>query len=72
MSTPMVDFDDSPMGGSNFLVSAVVMLQTQRRELLNQVQELLERIARLENQNATFMKLSADRLLEKQGLSDLL
>ncbi|HYE74925.1 MAG TPA: hypothetical protein VEF04_16410 [Blastocatellia bacterium] len=58
---------DAPLGGSNFLVSAVLILKRQKKELLSEVQSLREQVLSLERQNAAFVNLSADRLLEKQG-----
>jgi hypothetical protein len=55
------------LGGNNFLVSAIVLLKKQKRELEKELQGLTERVQLLEGQNAAFMNVSADRLLEKLG-----
>lgn len=55
------------LGGSNFLVSAVMILRRQKADLLSQVHDLTERVSLLENQSASLINSSADRLLEKQG-----
>jgi len=58
---------ESPLGGTNFLVSAVLLLKKQKKELQNELLRLQMRVRVLESQNAAFMNLSADRLLEKRG-----
>lgn len=55
------------LGGSNFLVSAVMILRRQRAELLREVHDLQSRVKHLEGQSAHLINISADRLLEKQG-----
>ena len=55
------------LGGNNFLVSAIVLLKKQKRELEKELQGLTERVQLLEGQNAAFMNVSADRLLENLG-----
>lgn len=62
-------FHEQPevLGGNNFLVSAIMLLKRQKRELEKELQGLKERVQLLEGQNAAFMNLSADRLLEKMG-----
>ncbi len=63
-----LDIDEmKSLGGSNFLVSAVVMLRKQKAELLREVHDLQERVKLLEGQSAQLINISADRLLEKQG-----
>jgi hypothetical protein len=63
-----LDMDEmKSLGGSNFLVSAVVMLRKQKAELLREVHDLQERVKLLEGQSAQLINISADRLLEKQG-----
>ncbi len=56
---------DEVLGGSNFLVSAVEILKKQKKELQSEVKMLREKLKTLESQNAAFMNVSADRLLEK-------
>jgi hypothetical protein len=53
------------LGGNNFLVSAIMVLKKQRRDLEMELHGLRERVRLLENQNAAFLNVSADRLLEK-------
>lgn len=59
--------DMEPLKGNNFLVSSILMLRKQKKDLQDEVRHLKERLALLESQNAAFMNLSADRLLEKLG-----
>lgn len=59
--------EDISLKGSNFLVSAVMMLRRQRRDLEKEVKNLKERMQLLEKQNAALVNLGADRLLEKLG-----
>ncbi|MBN8554274.1 MAG: hypothetical protein J0L93_02420 [Deltaproteobacteria bacterium] len=59
-----VEGEDSPIGGSNFLVSAVMLLKKQKKDLQSEVSKLREKVSQLENQNAAFMNVSADRLLK--------
>lgn len=59
---PIVDVDT--LGGTNFLVSAIHSLRRQRSSLEGEVTQLRERLKILEEQNAAFMNLSADRLLD--------
>lgn len=65
----LTEFEEAnpALGGSNFLVSAVMILRRQKAELLSQVHDLTERVSLLENQSASLINSSADRLLEKQG-----
>jgi hypothetical protein len=60
-----MDDSDMPVRGSNFLVSAVMVLRHQREELENQVQQLQQKVALLERQNASFMDISARRLIHQ-------
>lgn len=55
---------DSPTGGSNFLVSAILIMRRQRKEMQREMANLQERVKMLEMQNAAFMNVSADRLLK--------
>jgi len=62
-------FDESPaLGGSNFLVSAVMILKRQKKELQAELITLKERLEVLEHQNAGFINVSAERLLKKSSL----
>jgi hypothetical protein len=53
-----------PLKGSNFLVSAVMLLKRQKSELVDENKALRARLEMLETQNAAFLNLSADRLLQ--------
>jgi cell division protein FtsB len=61
------DFEEVnvPAKGSNFLVSAVMILRRQRLELQQELKKLQERVQILEAQNAGLLNLGADRLLRK-------
>lgn len=59
--------EETPSKGSNFLVSAIMILRRQRRELQEELSRLRERVLLLENQNAGLVNVGADRLLGKQG-----
>jgi len=61
------DLETESLGGTNFLVSAVMLLKKQKRELVEENQRLKARLSLLEGQNAEFLNLSADRLLENRG-----
>lgn len=61
------EFEPEVLGGTNFLVSAVMLLKKQKRELLEENKRLRSRLESVENQNAAFLNLSADRLLGKMG-----
>lgn len=61
------DGDSGPVKGSNFLVSAVMMLRRQRKDLESELVHLKERVGILEQQNAALLNVSADRLLERRG-----
>lgn len=54
-------------GGNSFLVSAVMVLKKQRKELADENRRLKAKLQLLESQNAQFLNLSADRLLREQG-----
>lgn len=56
--------DESPTGGSNFLVSAILHMRRQKRDLQREVLSLKERIRMLEQQNSAFLNLSAERLIK--------
>jgi hypothetical protein len=62
-----LDLETESLGGTNFLVSAVMLLKKQKRELLEENQKLKSRLNLIEGQNAEFLNLSADRLLENRG-----
>ena len=62
-----LDVLDNPTGGSNFLVSAVMLLRRQKKDLQLELQKLRDRVASLESQNAAFLNVSADRLLQKHS-----
>ncbi len=53
--------------GGNFLTSAILMLRKQKSTLEREVNQLREKVALLEGQNAAFIDVSADRLLKKLG-----
>ena len=53
-----------PLKGTNFLVSAVMLLKRQKKELSEENKALRARLEVLESQNAAFLNLSADRLLQ--------
>lgn len=53
-----------PLKGTNFLVSAVMILKRQKKDLSEENKILRARLEILESQNAAFMNLSADRLLQ--------
>jgi hypothetical protein len=53
-----------PLKGTNFLVSAVMILKRQKKDLFEENKILRARLEILESQNAAFMNLSADRLLQ--------
>ncbi|TVQ79435.1 MAG: hypothetical protein EA369_04700 [Bradymonadales bacterium] len=55
------------LGGTNFLVSAIHLLRKQRRDLQAENEQLKAKLQILERQNAVFLDISADRLLQKQG-----
>ncbi|MDB5037257.1 MAG: hypothetical protein JWQ35_785 [Bacteriovoracaceae bacterium] len=55
------------LGGSNFLVSAVLILKKQKKELETELKGLKDRVKLLEYQNASFMNVSAERLLKTLG-----
>lgn len=57
------EFEMDAPRGSNFLVSAVMMLKRQKAELQEENQRLRARLQQLESHNAHFINLSADRLL---------
>ncbi len=64
------DFEASeaePLRGTNFFVSAVLILKRQKKELIDENSRLKARLALLESQNAAFLNLSADRLLQTEG-----
>lgn len=61
------DLETESLGGTNFLVSAVLLLKRQKRELVEENQKLKARLNLLEGQNADFLNLSADRLLGNRG-----
>lgn len=56
--------DESPMKGSNFLVSAVLSLRRQKRDLQREVAILKDRVKMLESHNAAFLNINADRLIK--------
>jgi len=60
-----LEVEETPSKGSNFLVSAVMILRRQRLELQSELKKLRERVAILESQNAGLVNLGADRLLGK-------
>lgn len=55
---------DFPSGGTNFLVSAVLILKQENKKLRSEVDRLAERVSELEVQNAAFLDVSATRLLQ--------
>lgn len=59
--------DEAQLGGSNFLVSAVVLLRRQKKELQEELARTKARLDSLERQNAAFLNVNAERLLEKRG-----
>ena len=56
---------DMPVRGTNFLVSAVMVLRHQKDELEAQVRHLQHKVAVLEQQNASFLDISARRLIHQ-------
>jgi hypothetical protein len=54
---------ETPTGGSNFLVSTILHMRRQKRDLQREIAALNDRIRILEGQNAAFLNLSADRLI---------
>ena len=56
---------DMPVRGTNFLVSAVMVLRHQKEELQGQVRQLQQKVALLEQQNASFLDISARRLIHQ-------
>ncbi len=61
----MIDETDMPVRGTNFLVSAVMVLRHQKEELESQVKQLQQKVALLEQQNACFLDISARRLIHQ-------
>lgn len=59
------EHDEIPTGGTNFLVSAVLILKKQKKELQEEVRRLQNKLSLLEGHNAGLLEASADRLLEK-------
>ncbi len=57
--------DGAYLGGGNFLVSAIMLLKRQKKDLQAEVQRLKERLQTLEQQNAAFIDVSAQRLLNR-------
>lgn len=55
--------DVEPLKGNNFLVSAIMILKRQKKELIEENKRLRARLEMIENQNAAFLHLSAERLL---------
>lgn len=66
MSEQWDDSEADAPRGSNFLVSAVMILKRQKADLVEENQRLRNRLLQLESHNAHFINLSADRLLEGQ------
>lgn len=62
-----VEEESESLKGTNFLVSAVMLLKRQKRDLQEENKRLRLQLEALENQNAAFLNLSADRLLGKMG-----
>lgn len=58
------EYETESPRGSNFLVSAVMILKRQKADLQEENRRLRERLLQLESHNAHFMNLSADRLLD--------
>lgn len=58
-----IEGEEHQVGGSNFLVSAILQMRRQKRDLQREIAALRERVQVLENQNAAFLNLSADRLI---------
>ena len=63
----IIEASDEPVKGTNFLVSSVLMLREQKRELEAKLKIMHEKIRVLEQQNAAFLDVSADRLLKRLG-----
>lgn len=61
------EIEDTQMGGSNFLVSAVLILRRQKKDLQSELHRMREKLRMLETQNAAFLNVSADRLLERRS-----
>jgi len=59
--------DAESVGGSNFLVSAIHLLRRQKRDLLDENENLRLQLQVLQRQNAVFLDLSADRHLQRRG-----
>lgn len=55
------------LGGTNFLVSAIHLLKKQRQDLQIENAQLRAKLEMLQQHNAAFLDLSADRLLEKRN-----
>lgn len=53
--------------GSNFFLSVVLALKNQRKQLMEENVRLRAQIAQLKHQNAAFIDLGADRLLQMKG-----
>ncbi len=63
-----IDLDgDRPVKGTNFLVSAIMILKRQRKDLESELNRLKERVSILESQNAALVNVGADRLLQTRG-----
>lgn len=57
--------DQDFLGGQNFLVSAVVLLREQRKALQAENSRLKKQLEHLRAQNAEFLDLGANRLLDQ-------
>jgi len=55
------------LGGNNFLVSAVMILRRQKKELADENLRLKAQLDHLQNHNAALVNVSADRLLGKMN-----
>jgi hypothetical protein len=62
---PLPEVENENLGGTNFLVSAVMLLKRQKSELLAENEKLKAELALLQTHNAALVNVSADRLLGK-------
>jgi len=56
---------DTALRGNNFLVSAVMILKKQKKDLLEENQKLRQQLAHFQDHNAALLDLGAERLIEK-------
>lgn len=58
--------EKSFLGGNNFLVSAVMILKRQKKELAEENRRLREELDLLQNSQSALLNASADRILESK------